>query len=407
MIQVALDIGFWPDGRRRRKYFYGHTRTEANAKKQAYIQQQQGGSKFRADITVAEWVEVFKVTYRQNVDEAYIPNDDVPYNRLVERLGKMRMVDVTEADLQKALNRVGGMSFSTVSKYKHAMNRVFERARKNKIITDNPAEDLIMPPNTKGTHRALESWEVEHILEHWNEPGLHAGLWVMLMMLCGLRRSEMMALDWSSIDLNAKVLEVKQVAIIHKNQAEIVQRTKTDAGIRVIPICKPLYDALCSIPTEKRTGLVCLSAHGKQLSSKAISRGLTTFCAGLERILNGEPAIQQGRRNDITKPAIPEDKRLTFSFRAHDLRHTFATFLYDAGVDVKAAQYFLGHSDIKMTLDLYTHLSKEREAASRQQMVKHLDELLDSRMKNAFSGVNGGKMVVIDGFAPGSNPQNP
>ena len=74
-----------------------------------------------------------------------------------------------------------------------------------------------------------------------------------------------------------------------------------------------------------------------------------------------------------------EPDRKLFSFTAHDLRHTYATALYDAGVPVKAAQYFLGHADIRVTLDLYTHLSKERESASRNQMVEYLDSWIDKR----------------------------
>lgn len=380
LIQVSLDIGYWPDGRRRRKYFYGHTRDEANAKKAAYKQHQNSGSKFKQDITVSEWVDIFKSTYRENVDQAYIVNDNVPYNRLVSKLGRMRMVDVTEADLQNALNQVKGMSYSTCDKYKQAIKRVFERARKNKIIPDNPAEDLRLPPHVKGTHRALESWEVELILAHWNEQGVNAGLWVMLMLLCGLRRGEMMALDWSSIDMDGRTLKVKQTAVIATNQSEIVERAKSDAGIRVIPICGPLHDALSTVPVGSREGLVCLSAHSKQLSESAVTSGLKTFCRAMERIANGEPAIQRGKRTDLISD---DSNRIKFSFRAHDLRHTFATFLYDAGTDVKAAQYFLGHADIRMTLDLYTHLSREREQASRNQAVEYLNQLLDSRVKNA------------------------
>lgn len=375
LIQVTLELGYAPNGKRRRKSFYGHTRTEAIAKRDAYIQHRDSGSKYRQDITVAEWVETFKATYRQNVDDAYLVNDDVPYNRLVARLGDMPMVSVTEADLQAALNAVAGMSYSTCDKYRQAMNRVFDRARKNKIIRDNPAEDLVLPPYTKGTHRALETWEIEHILAHYNEKGLVAGLWVMLMLFCGLRRGEMMALEWSAVDLQARTLNIHQAAVIRSNQAEIKGKTKTQAGMRTIPICEPLYNAITSVPEKQRKGFVCVSAHGKQLSESAVSSGLRTFNRAMERLLNGQTAIQPGRQSDL------QDKKdwKQFSFRAHDLRHTFATFLYDSGVDVKAAQYYLGHSDIRMTLDLYTHLSKERETTARQKAIQHMNQLFDSR----------------------------
>lgn len=386
LIQVSLQIGYKPDGRPDRKYFYGHSRAEAERKRDEYRASALVGAKFSKDITVSEWVSIFKQTYRTRVNDAYLKMDDVPYNRLVKKLGKLRVADVTEVDLQKALNELTGMSYSTVDKYRQAMNRVFERARKNRIISENPADSLILPQHKKGSHRALEKWEVEHILANWDTEASHAGIWVLLMMLCGLRRGEMIALRWENINLTARTLTVCEVAVIQSNRTIIEQRAKTDAGMRTIPICQALYSALLSFPESERTGLVCLSAKHKLLTESAVSRGLETFCKVMERILNGEPPTQRGRRTDIERKQATkkESDRKLFSFTAHDLRHTYATALYDAGVPVKAAQYFLGHADIRVTLDLYTHLSKEREAASRNQMVEYLDSWIDKRTMTAL-----------------------
>lgn len=375
LIQVVMEVGTYPDGRRKRKYFYGHTRTEANAKRDAYKEHLSGGSKYKQDITVAEWVEVYKETYRQSIDKAYIKNDDVPYNRLVSAIGNMRMCDVTEADLQAALNKVSGMSFSTCDKYRQAINRVFKRARKNKIISDNPAEDLALPSHNKGSHRMLEAWEVNHILAHWNEPGLVAGLWVMIMLLSGLRRGEMMALDWKCVDLDTRLIEVRQTAVIRGNQATIEKRAKTEAGIRVIPISAPLFDALSSVPKSQRKGLVCLSAHGKPLTESAVSSGIRSFCAALERLLNGEPLHNPGRRTDIVRKRKQSTPRKVFSFRTHDLRHTFCSFLYNSGVDVKTAAYYMGHADVRVTMEIYTHLSKEKKKTSETLMLNYFNAL--------------------------------
>ncbi len=387
LMQVSLQIGFRSDGEPDRKYFYGHSRAEAERKRDEYKERMLAGSAFSPNITVAEWVDVFKKTYRKKVHDAYIGIDDVPYNRLVAAVGWKRMSDICEADLQSAVNAVSGMSFSTVDKYVQCIRRIFLRAQKNKIIRDNPAAELVAPPSVKGTHRALERWEIDLIISNWNTEYSVAGLWVMLMLFSGLRRGEMMALDWSSVDLDARTISVCQVAVVRVNQATIEERAKTDAGIRVIPMARVLFDALSSVPEEKRSGPVCLSARGKRLSATAVRRGIEQFCSVLTRILNGEPArnpvrvsaAEQARLNEFH--ASPEYE--LFSFTNHDLRHTFATALYDAGVPVKAAQYFLGHADIRITLDLYTHLSKERDSASRQQMISFLDAWTDQRMKAA------------------------
>lgn len=386
LIQVSLTVGHKEDGKPDRKFFYGHTRAEAEAKRAEYKARRISGSRYAYDITVAEWVGEYKQTYRLNVNPAYIGMDDVPYNRLIEEIGYKPMVEVTEADLQDALNKVAGMSFSTCDKYRQAIKRLFERARKNKIIPDNPADDLTLPQYTKGTHRALEAWEIDLILQHWNEPGLHAGLWVMLMLLCGLRRGEMMAIEWKDVHLDARTLDVMQVAVIDGNQTIIEQRAKSAAGIRTIPLCQPLWDALNSVPQAQRTGFVCLSAHGKPLTESAVSRGLATFCSGLQNIINGEPARRPGRRTDIERKKAQNENHLAdpgkkvFSFRAHDLRHTFCSMLYSSGVDVKTAAYLMGHADIRVTMEIYTHLSREKRSASESMMLSYLDALPTPKM---------------------------
>ena len=61
-------------------------------------------------------------------------------------------------------------------------------------------------------------------------------------------------------------------------------------------------------------------------------------------------------------------------FTAHQLRHTYASMLFDAGVDVKSAQKFLGHTDIEVTLSVYTHLSKFKEDTAIDALNAHLNK---------------------------------
>lgn len=373
-IQVTYTDGRRPDGSPNRIPFYGRTRIEANAKREEY-KRQRGIGINPTNILLSEWIETYKGVYRKKVNPAYIVNDDVPYNRLSQALGHMRVKDVRESHLQTELNRLEGMSYSTVNTYAQVMNRVFGRARKNKIIPDNPAEDLTLPWYTEGSHRALERWEADCILSNWQ---FHrSGLWAMLMLLCGLRRGELMALDWDAVDMVGRTLEVHQVAVIRSNQAKIENRAKSPAGVRTLPICQPLWDALNQVPEAARKGPVCLSANRKPLSATAFKRGWDGFNLAMQRILNGEDLDQRGRRKSLEK-RIEEAKEegreyIIFNAEAHDLRHTFATALYDAGIPVKAAQYYLGHVDIRTTMDLYTHLSKEKERASRIQLTTFLD----------------------------------
>ncbi|MBR6982066.1 MAG: site-specific integrase [Ruminococcus sp.] len=384
-VQVTLTVGRKEDGSPDRKSFYGETRKEANAKREDYKLKKQLGLIVDKRVYVKDWIDTCLSLYRTKVDDAYKSNDAVPYHKIQKAIGRMYVDDVREADLQKLLNDNSNMSFSTVDKLYQAIRLVFDRARRNKLIFDNPAENLEMPDTEKGTHRALERWEIDCILNNWQQH--RCGIWAMLLMLAGLRRGEMIGLDWSNVDMDNMQLTVKQVGVIKTNQSAIVDRAKTKAGIRTLPICQPLWDCLNSVPKDKRKGLVCTMADGKRITGSGFKRGWDGFNLAMQRILNGEPVIQQGRREKldakIEKAKAAGKQYVLFSVQAHDLRHTFATGLYDAGIDIKSAQYYLGHADIRMTLDLYTHLSEEREKAQRSQLVTFLDGWLKVGAENA------------------------
>lgn len=379
-ILVTLAVGRAENGKIIRKYFYGRTRKEAEKNRDEYKRKMQMGLSVKADeMTLDQWIGEWYRRYRTKVNPEYEKNYYIPIQRLSDRLGYRLIRSIVEADLYAALDEVSDKSSSTIEKYYSVIRQIFGKAKKNKIIQDDPSEDLEMPDGKSGTHRALERWETDCIMANWIEH--RAGLWAMLMLFCGLRRGEMVALQWESIDMENRALKVCSSAVFNGNKVTFKPHTKTDAGMRTIPICAALWEALNTVPVEQRTAYVCLSSKGQSLTQSAFARGWQGFNLAMQRILNDEPPIQQGKTIDL-KEKIERCKEegkeyRLFRVRAHDLRHTFATALYDAGVPVKAAQYYLGHSDVQITMDLYTHLSKEREAAERSKMVNFLDGWLD------------------------------
>lgn len=374
-VQIQLDVGHDENGKRIRKYFYGATRAEAEHKKAEYLSKTQGKI-YGHDITLSEWIEAFLSTYKAKGNKLYSKQTNVPYNRLKNDLGAYPISNIKELDLQRSLNALEGMSFSSCAKYLQAMKQVFKKARKNGLISEDPAEDLTLPDYTKGTHRALTEDEIKLVLQCCQLPEAYMRLWVLVMLFCGLRRGEMIALDWSAVDMVAHTLTVRQTAVIVGNQAQIEQRAKTEAGLRVIPIPNVLYDALRSVPEANRRGFVCLSAHNKPLSEAAIRRGLQRFNAICTRVRNNEPINAKGKRTDIHPEQNP------FCLRAHDLRHTYCTLLYSAGVDVKTAAYLMGHSDVTVTMRIYTHLSEGQKAISTQALTNYVDSHLTANVTN-------------------------
>ena len=376
-ILVTLVVGYQPDGKPKRKYFYGRTRQEAERKRLEFIRlQEQGFAAETESMTVNDWIDEWLRRYKSRLEASYAASHAYHVKRLRDALGDRLIRGVVEADLQESLDSIADMSASTITKYHSVIRQVFSTARRNKIIRDDPSEYLDVPDGYAGSHRALERWEIDTIMGNWNQH--RAGLWAMLMLLCGLRRSEMMALDWRNVDLENRQLHVREAAVVLNNQTYVKDRAKSPAGIRTLPISDPLYEALCSVPASRRVGRVCLSVQGKPLTESGFNRGWHGFCLAMQRICNGEDLDQRGRRvkleTRIAKAKAEGREYVLFSARAHDLRHTFATALLEAGIEPKVAQYYLGHSSIKMTLDLYTHLTKEFENRKRSELTGFLDE---------------------------------
>ena len=112
----------------------------------------------------------------------------------------------------------------------------------------------------------------------------------------------------------------------------------------------PLRKILGEIPLS---GLALPSAKGEMCTESAFSRAWESYISCIERELNG-----------VAWRWADEDQRKAwrhFPLRCHDLRHTFATLLYNAGVDVKTAQRWMGHADVMVTMRIYTHLSDARQ----------------------------------------------
>ena len=405
---VWLDAGKKPDGSRKRKPFRSKASYEdAVAKREAYKEDRMLGAPIGSEnITVAQWCDKWMSIYRKSVQGTNRQSYDAQIAKIKEKIGLMKMRDVYEHNIQSVINDEADTSKSNIAKMNMVLQQMFRRARANKIIRDNPAIDIQIPQGTEGHHRSLLRWEVDFILANWNQHRF--GLLVMILLLAGVRRGEVVALEWEKdVDMEARHIKIQRSVEFKINQAVVKDGAKTEAGVRNIPICQLLYDALNAVPVEKRKGLVCLSAHGDLISKSAFDRGLEGFLVTMERLLNNEDIDQRGRRpKDKAKvnskaakkkqtesakakamkkaestPAVqPEQEaRKEFSFRGHDLRYTFATALYDAGVDEKSAQYYLGHRDIKMTRGLYTRLSVEREEHARQKAIDFLDAWIDKK----------------------------
>ena len=207
------------------------------------------------------------------------------------------------------------------------------------------------------------------ILRTWK--GHRMGVPALIMLYCGLRRGELLALLWSDIDFSARTLSVSKAADMPTN-ATTIKKPKTRAGIRTVPIPNAILPALQWARREATSIYVCPSMNtGGIMSAKAYGQAWRSYMHYLNIQAGGKD------RSRINPKVIAMEP-----FTAHQLRHSYATMLYDADVDVKTAQKLLGHADFSVTMKIYTHLSAEKESAGVEKLNQHLDKLLGDSIGN-------------------------
>ena len=187
-----------------------------------------------ANTTVDHWFKEWVETYKKaaGLTPKSLKMYDEKYRNYIQPvIGAMKLRDVREIHLQKILNDQAGRSYSHVSKIRLVLKEMFSRARKTRIITFDPAEDLKLPATQKNSHRAITETERAAILSLASTH--RSGLWVLMMLYAGLRPGETVALNWADIDFERNEIHVHKAV---ESGSERIKETKTEAGNRDVPM---------------------------------------------------------------------------------------------------------------------------------------------------------------------------
>jgi len=368
------------DGRYCAKYkgkqFLGSTQSEAYAKRDAYKKQIEAG--LRAEMEgigllqyATSWVHVYK---HHVTDRTF--GDYVRYlNAFVNAVGDKRISDIVPSDIQKAYNGLSGYSYSYISTYTQLVNGMFSAAVADRIILSNPCLSVKTPKANAGSHRAIEEWERQLILQsaHRFTPA------VLTMLFAGLRRGEVLALNVGrDVDFKNMTITVSE-AVRFDNNIPIISDPKTEAGKRTIPLLDILADVLQPIQ-----GLVAPSASGTLMSESAVKKAWKSYVIHLETLLNSDIKRWYGNRKGQGEAWLQDHPWQKIDLRTHDLRHSYCTMLYDSGIDIKTAMKWMGHADQTMTLRIYTHLTSEKEAASANKLRSKVNQKIRASMQKSM-----------------------
>src|SRR5690554_293361 len=281
-------------------------------------------------------------------------------NYIIPELGKIKMVDLNRAHIQKLLNKIANKSESVAKICKHTLNKSLDYAVEIQIINVNIAKEVNLPKEIKYNKRGilkikkdrtLTVEQVKRLIEHSKNKPIY--LEVLFAVLMGLRKSEIRGLKYTDIDYINKTIRIeRQLGVLPKDSEEIINpgkitkqeiKLKTLSSYRELPIPKFLYEEILK---ERK---IYERNRKRRINDKTNPfQDDQYICSSTY----GKPR-SRGYEYRYFKEILKEANLPNIRF--HDLRATYSTILFENNFSSKAISKIMGHSSEIITIDHYTN----------------------------------------------------
>lgn len=385
---VVLDIGVDPyTGKRKQKWKRIHGYKEAHQYKRDRIRELEQGVYIADDkMTFGEfalrWLENYAKGKRNSTYESY---EMLVKSHFIPAFGHLRLRNINAEVLNNyyqeklkngRLDRTGKptgepLSPSTVNYHHRVLRRMLKSAVKANLIPRNPTEDAEPPPKNANPRRHfLTSKEARRFLEVARESNSRYYTLYLAAVTTGMRAGELLGWRWSDIDLDrasARVIQTLEKA----GREPVFGITKSNAG-RHILLVPELVEAL-------RQWKRVVDEERIMLGEKYRDYDLVFTVPGGAPIHDGNLA-RRDYKPLLEKAGLPP-------IRFHDLRHSAASILLEMGVHPKIVAEMLGHSQINITMDIYSHA------------IPGLQKVAVEKMEEALFGDYATRLINVHGIA--------
>jgi len=347
----------------KRVALYAKTAEELYEKVEEAKRQIEEASFRRATPTVAEYCERWLLMQSAHIRTTTLTDySSKVKNYIVAPLGHMYMANVTTDDVRLALVAASEKSNSVYRSVHMLYKAIFNSAVDSNIIDYSPCERI----SAKGgkPQKDKEALTDEQIVKLLSAiKGLPPYVFVMIGLYAGLRREEILGLQWDSVYLDGDTpyISVRRAWHSEHNRPVISTELKTKAARRDIPIPKNLAECLREAKSKSISDFVIANSEGGPLSYTQFKRVWQYI---VTRSTKERTYVRYINGQKITKtvtPVLGEKAAhngnvvysLDFQVTPHQLRHTYITNLIYASVDPKTVQYLAGHENSKITMDIY------------------------------------------------------
>lgn len=323
-------------------------------------------------MTLNDYIDHWFDTYAKSGRKATTCQNYASYHQtyIKDSIGKKRINKITKADCQKIFNNLmeKGLKQSTMANLKSFLNSVFECAIDDDIIVKNPVKNIRLPKTDNKKKEAVDQEDVEIFMEFVknNEQYSYSYPSFVVMFNLGVRIGEMAAITWDSVDFENNTITIdKQINRYRKEDYGFtrgVASPKTKTSVRCIPMNSVVRSTLLELKMKYQESDYRLPF----VDDRGVVRGYVTGFIFVNSM--GTTWCEPCFRNliirivkDINKEADKNNTKHIKNFCPHMTRHTYTSIAYSAGADVKAVSEVLGHASTAVTMDTYTHLTKEKK----------------------------------------------
>ncbi|MGX6962955.1 site-specific integrase [Vagococcus xieshaowenii] len=338
------------------------------------------GLKQVTNLTYQELYALWFDQYKQTVKESTWATTASEFkHHILPSFKDMRVNSINMSICQKIANNWALNKPNRYRRFIHYASLVFKYGLQTRVLKDNPMDQITMPKpqetfsDEEETENFFSREELLFFLDFVKENfSTDRYLFFHLLAFTGIRKGEALALNWSDIDFKEKQLSIVKTLAVGEKGRLMINTPKTKNSIRKITLDD---DTLFFLKKWRQEQQSVLNRISNTLSlSQLVFPGVT---------------------NDLLQPNIPTEwiqtiyrhlkknghddfKRIT----VHGFRHTHCSLLFEAGVSIKEVQVRLGHSNIKTTLNIYTHLTQEVKAETANTFANF--------MKNESRGIQKG-----------------
>ena len=256
-------------------------------------------------------------------------------------IGGYRLRDISPMQIQSIMAALSDKSNSLQSKVLIALRSIFKAAQENGLVAKSPVSSMLKPSGKRTAEKvALTPQESDLLLQRVKNE--RAYTFLLIALQTGMRRGEIVGLQWSDIDFERRMICVRHNAVLGRYETTVSELLKTKAGRRDIPMSDEV-EAWLRKQRDRSSSKFVLSLKSKKVMTLSAFRSMWK----------------------LVERELPETH-----ITAHILRHTYITRLFEAGLDVKEIQYLAGHSTMDMTLSVYTHYDRKNREQQTAEKVR-------------------------------------